>query len=408
MLTQKLRALVLPEGVLLVVAVALVHWGAAVPSALPFLRAAPLVVLAAGILLALRFGRGRLVVALGALLLADQALVHLLPFDPHAVYPAPAVVGMVAILLPTTLAVLAFLDERSVLRGAGLRRLAWLAVPTVLVLAAWVVADTYPEQAARVVGFALIPLPLLLPLPLGQPATLGALVAIAVLLIRALWRPDFESRGFLWAAVASLIAVSVVDAGGQVRLYLAAGGLVLVVATVEATYAMAFRDELTGLPARRALDEALKQVEGTYAVAMVDVDHFKQFNDTYGHDAGDQVLRLVATCLRRVGGGGRAFRYGGEEFVVLFPRRSVEESAPHLEKLREAVAESAFVLRGPRRPRRKPKHGRKRPAKAERVVVTVSIGAAQSRASLPPAEVVKAADRALYKAKDAGRNRLEW
>src|SRR4029077_7824091 len=84
-----------------------------------------------------------------------------------------------------------------------------------------------------------------------------------------------------------------------------------------ALYCCAFVDALTGLPNRRALDEALARLSGDYALAMVDVDHFKQFNDTHGHDAGDRVLRSVAQQLRATRGG-QAFRYGGEEFCLLF------------------------------------------------------------------------------------------
>jgi diguanylate cyclase (GGDEF)-like protein len=170
---------------------------------------------------------------------------------------------------------------------------------------------------------------------------------------------------------------------------------------------MAFRDELTGLPARRALNDALQRVDGTYTVAMVDVDHFKKFNDTHGHDVGDHVLRMVATRLGNVTGGGRAYRYGGEEFAVLFPGKTAEQSAPHLEALRASVGNASFTKRGKDRPKEKPKSPRAKGAGAKELTVTVSIGAAQARGAALPAEVVKAADRALYRAKEAGRNRVE-
>jgi diguanylate cyclase (GGDEF)-like protein len=243
-------------------------------------------------------------------------------------------------------------------------------------------------------------------LSLGQVATLVALLAIATLAGRTIWRPDAESRGFLWAAIGSVIAMSAGPAGGRATLYLACAGLVLVVATVESAYALAYHDELTGLPARRAFNDALQRLEGMYAVAMVDVDHFKKFNDTHGHDVGDQVLRMVAARLARVEGGGRAFRYGGEEFAVLFAGKTADESAPYLEKLRESVANAAFKKRGKDRPKRKPQAVRTRDAGAKPLAVTVSIGVSQARGSVPPDDVVKAADKALYRAKEGGRNRV--
>jgi diguanylate cyclase (GGDEF)-like protein len=259
----------------------------------------------------------------------------------------------------------------------------------------------------RAFNLALLPPATLTWLPLGQPAALVALVAIAALIGRTLWRPDAESRGLLWAAVGSVIAACAGPAGGRATPYLASAGLVLVVAMVESAYAMAYHDELTGLPARRALNDALLRVDGTYTVAMVDVDHFKKFNDTHGHDVGDQVLRMVAGRLVHVPGGGRAFRYGGEEFAVLFPGKTAEESAPHLETLRTEVAGATFTLRGHDRPKRKPKSPRKRAAGARKLAVTVSIGAAQARGAVLPDQVVKAADKALYRAKEGGRNRVE-
>jgi PleD family two-component response regulator len=143
---------------------------------------------------------------------------------------------------------------------------------------------------------------------------------------------------------------------------------------------------------------------------MVDVDHFKKFNDTHGHDVGDQVLKLVASRLAAVGAGGTAFRYGGEEFTILFQGKDVDDVLPHLEWLRADIAAYRMVLRAPDRPRRTRSGKRRRGASSSSMSlsVTVSIGvAARTPRRDQPEAVIRAADKALYRAKRAGRNRVE-
>jgi diguanylate cyclase (GGDEF)-like protein len=183
--------------------------------------------------------------------------------------------------------------------------------------------------------------------------------------------------------------------------------LILVAAVAHEAYQMAFRDELTGLPGRRALNERLQRLGRTYVIAMADVDHFKKFNDTHGHDVGDQVLRLVASQLRQIGGGGKAYRYGGEEFTLVFPGKTLEECLPHLEQVRQAVEQYRLHLRDPQQRPQSDKLGRQRRAGkgASEVSVTISMGVAERGIQhAAPEEVIKAADQALYNAKSAGRN----
>jgi len=195
--------------------------------------------------------------------------------------------------------------------------------------------------------------------------------------------------------------------------FTAAAGAILIVAMLQESHRLAFNDELTGLPGRRALQEALAGLGPHYVLAMADVDHFKSFNDTHGHDIGDQVLKLVAARLAGVEGGGRAFRYGGEEFTVLFTDATLEEAMPHLEEIRASVAAYRMAVRGEQRPKAKDEgeklrgHDVEEPPGPEKVLsVTISIGAAGPQAGATPAQVLKAADEALYRAKRGGRNRV--
>lgn len=186
----------------------------------------------------------------------------------------------------------------------------------------------------------------------------------------------------------------------QVMLMIAAG-------VAHEAYQMAFRDELTGLPGRRALNERMQRLGRNYVLAMSDVDHFKRFNDTHGHDVGDQVLRLVASKLSKVSGGGRAYRYGGEEFAVVFAGKTLDECMPHLEVIREVIANYSIQLRNRENRPQDDQQGRQRRAGsgASAVSVTISIGVAERQAEhRNPDEVLKSADEALYNAKSAGRN----
>jgi diguanylate cyclase (GGDEF)-like protein len=376
----------LPGALLLAVAAALAGVPAWRESVRPFLPAVPPVTTAAGVLLGLRLGNVRVVVAFLVLALAGGVLARSasLPWETMAA----------AALVPLNLGVLAWTSDR----GRSWPRLsAWLAVVVLQAFAVWVV----PALPAAWLG-GLVVTPTTAAAAVLAASGLGLLLGI----VRFAARPRPTEAGLLWALAVALVAVA--HAGDPVvrTLALATGALTLLVALVETSHALAYRDELTGLPGRRAFERLLSSLGPRYAVAMVDIDHFKKFNDTWGHQAGDQLLRKVAATLMGVTGGGRPFRYGGEEFAVVFPGLDTEAAVPHLERLREAVAETGFTVRGPGRPRRKPRTpstgGRR-----HRVSVTVSIGVADSTtAGRSPAEVMKAADAALYRAKRAGRNRL--
>ena len=182
---------------------------------------------------------------------------------------------------------------------------------------------------------------------------------------------------------------------------------IMVVAIVEQSFQLAYHDELTGLPGRRALNEFLAATSGPLTALMIDIDHFKRFNDRYGHDVGDQVLKLVASRLASVRGG-KAYRYGGEEFVILFPGKPLKDVISRAEEAREAVKQAKFVLRHPWKRRKEgPKKRSAGSVSGKRLSVTVSIGIAETSRTNPSShEVIKAADKALYRAKRAGRNRV--
>jgi diguanylate cyclase (GGDEF)-like protein len=162
---------------------------------------------------------------------------------------------------------------------------------------------------------------------------------------------------------------------------------------IRESYRLAFYDELTELPGRRALVEDMAKLGMKYSFAMLDIDFFKKFNDTYGHDTGDDVLKMVATKLSEVSGGGKAYRYGGEEFVILFPSVEVDQAFIHVNLVREIISKSAFRVRN--------KKGFKK------IFVNISVGVVQnSSKDKDPFSAMKRADNALYKAKKAGRNQV--
>tara|TARA_R110000744_G_scaffold68189_1_gene138687 strand:- start:216 stop:1340 length:1125 start_codon:yes stop_codon:yes gene_type:complete len=169
------------------------------------------------------------------------------------------------------------------------------------------------------------------------------------------------------------------------------------------SYFLAYRDELTTLPSRRALNQLALSLGRKYTVAMLDIDHFKKFNDTYGHDIGDQVLKLVASKLAQVKGSGRVFRYGGEEFTIVFPGKTAEQAMPALEAIRQAVADYDIAIRQAQRSSKKARATKKN-SSMQTVSVTISIGLAARTAKLSFEQTLKLADQALYRAKKSGRN----
>jgi diguanylate cyclase (GGDEF)-like protein len=418
-LPRTLFSFALPGGALLA-AVALTARFGVLPLARPPLREFFFYsVIAAAALLALRFRSARALAALAALFLAGLAMMS----REGGATLGPAGLAAVAFLLPVNLAAAAFARER----GLPLASLAvWAGV--LLAQAAAVLLMGRPEHGAMAGLFQLDLLPRAWLAWSGVPQlALFAFAAAAVLLfgLFLLYRDPVHSA-LAWAALAALLAARAGE--GMALIWLGAGGLALAAALIEGSYRLAYHDELTLLPARRAFNEALQQMEPPYAVAVVDVDHFKHFNDAFGHETGDQVLKMVASRLAAVEGGGEAFRVGGEEFAILFPGLTAAQSAEFLEEMRHAIEDSHFTVRtlerrrpaaapsaaeGERRRadrRAGPRSGvRSRPAGGERRQshVTVSVGVAEAGPGQEPAQVVRAADHALYAAKQAGRNRVQ-
>jgi diguanylate cyclase (GGDEF)-like protein len=371
----------LPGAALIAATVALLSIPALAPLTTSLLPAYPLIAFLAGALLAWRFRRWRVLAATLSLAAAERTLAITLASHTPA---ASVVTAVAAAALPVNLTALALMPER------GRQVFAWsLGLVAAEALAAALLAQ--PEAA---------PMANVLARPLGESRLplIGMLAfscAVALAAVRLLIRPHALECGMFWALIGAMIGFSVATPVSA-SIALAGAGLVLLVSLVETSHAIAYGDELTGLPSRRALTETLAGLDGVFTIAMVDIDHFKTFNDTYGHDAR----------LAQVGGGGRPFRYGGEEFAVIFSDTPLDDALPHLERLRHTIESTGFGLRGSDRTRRP--NGAPRTARpARRVSVSVSIGAAEAgRRAERAHEVLDAADAALYRAKRGGRNRV--
>jgi diguanylate cyclase (GGDEF)-like protein len=240
--------------------------------------------------------------------------------------------------------------------------------------------------------------------PLPPAVQWGFFLAWLVLSWRY-WRHAGPQAGNL---LSSLLLLFVAGSGWShvpLEICLSLVGLSMTTAMIEISHSLAYRDDLTGLEGRRALNEMLQKLPARYCVAMLDIDHFKSVNDRYGHDTGDQVLKMVASRLQRAGRPGRPYRYGGEEFTLLFPGRSLAEALPVLEQVRKEVATAEFVLRKSFRPKKPPLQP-KRQRRNKTLKVTISIGAAEAHGEKSAEQVIKKADKALYRAKQSGRNRV--
>lgn len=355
----------------------------------------------AGLLLSLRFRRGRIFVAVGALLAAYVIIVW--RGTPNVPVRAATTIGVTVVLVA-----LGVLRDRSVLSANNLRLLGYVA-------AGFVVIATMPEWWRWTWPRTLVgAIPAIKAVAGYNPLVTGAFVLAAVLFAsRAIARQSAVDAGLLVATLALAMGLRPGAGDGHTALFFAVAALLLQASVIQDSYARMYIDELTGLPGRRALDEHLQGLGRQYVVAMVDIDHFRQFNDRYGHDTGDHALRFVATRLARVRGGGRVYRYGGEEFAIVFPRKDLEAVREYLDDIRQVVADAPFAVRGTSRPRKGPEEKPgwrdrlRRGGPAKTVPLTVSIGAAmRNDKSAASALVIRDADRKLSMAKRDGRNRV--
>src|ERR1019366_4765178 len=408
------KAWLVPGGLLLALAAALVNSSlfAQVAPSLPFYYFGGF---AAGLLLAWRFNSSRVLSSLLVLLAAHRAVDFFAAGQINAgsvhTGPGRTAVALAALLVPLNFIVFAAMRERGLIIAGVAPRFGLLFLESV-VFAVLCRPENSPANPPHH-GAAAIPLWTLL--------LLTSIAAIAVFVRRFFQTRKPIEPGFVWSMAAVFMWLEFAPVGKASDAYVATAALILAASLIETSYVLAYHDELTGIRGRRAFNEALLPLDQQYAIAIVDIDHFKKFNDTYGHDIGDQVLCMVAAHISKVSGDGRAFRCGGEEFAIIFHGMSAKDAFEHLDSLRQTIAKSMFRMRGGER-RTESRTGdsdRRRPAKKKTVAtglsqasdqlsVTVSIGVAEpSTRYRQPEQVIQAADQALYRAKQKGRNRVE-
>jgi len=404
-----LKSLFLPGGVWLLGVVLLVYSGWLTPT-LPVLSFLYYCAIAGGMLLAWRFHSSRIFLSLLVVLMAQQGAAISAGQPPFI----PGTLQALAVLVPVNFVLIAMMHER----GFTVESVA----PVVLFLFVQSLTVTvFCGAAVRTHSLSN---------PIALPRYAIAVIASAAifLTVRFVLNRKPVDSALLWSLGALFLALRSAAATRTSMAYWATSGCILATAVIENSYLLAYHDELTTLPSRRAFNDALMRLRRPYSIAVVDIDHFKRFNDTYGHDTGDQVLRMVAANLGGVTGGGQAYRCGGEEFNILFPGKTTAEVQPHLEKLRETVARSEFRMRGNNEDRRQIPRGpdRRNQRKSARIrkgdairrlaegkpssalSVTISIGVATATTERSsPETVLASADKALYRAKSNGRNRVE-
>ena len=292
----------------------------------------------------------------------------------------------ISIIFPLHLLIFLILSERGLFSLWGNLKTAFVVIETGIII--WFIE--YPNP--MILDIFKIKLFIFDTFPLSDISIVIGLFILFIMFSLILFNHFLMYNGsFLLILISLYATLYFVRVQNVIELGFIAIVLIILVLLIREAYRLAFYDELTSLPGRRALIEDMAKLGRKYTLAMCDIDHFKKFNDTYGHDTGDEVLKMVASKLANVGGGGKAYRYGGEEFTLLFPSKDVDESFVHADILRESIAKTPFVVRNKK--------------SAKKIFINISAGIVQnSSKDKDPFATMKRADNALYKAKKAGRN----
>lgn len=362
------------------------------------LRWLPLGIATVILILCLRFNRSRILFIVLTVVLAYIVLQGFLTGLGRA--GASIVWSTLCLLIPLNILIYSLLKERGTFTLWGGTRFALLLIPFTVTMG---LAQHYPEALNALLHTRLLNHELLSGLQFPQPSLVMMLLALLVLNGQMFSRPCAQTGALFTALLASIVMLYFRGSPSASAVFASAAMLMLAVAVIQESWSMAYIDQLTNLPGRRALEEKMLKLGGNYSIAMIDIDHFKRFNDRHGHDAGDQVLSMVASRIEQAVSGGQAFRYGGEEFTVVFPGKGIEDSLCVLDDVRNNVSNNCFQLR--KKDRRRGKSRKKKSTK--NVKVTISIGVASRNESLSSTkDVIRAADKALYRAKKQGRNRV--
>ena len=313
--------------------------------------------------------------------------------------------NLLCILIPLNFLIFNYLKERGILNQYGIRRLFFVVLQ---IIAAFWLVKTNQFGISTYVSMDLFLHPLQGKTIIKQSGQIMMGLSLVVLSTHWLLNPKQLRGAWILTLISVIVALHFVLNKQLATVYFMISGVILVAAIIINSYNLAYKDELTQMSSRRALKQELASLGKTYSLAMVDVDHFKKLNDNYGHDVGDEVLKMLATHLQSVEGGGKAFRYGGEEFTIVFAGKDASSATVYLDALRNKIASKPFIVRNKKRPKNKPGQKPKKSDKTQELNVTVSIGVAEKQTKHSSTQdIMKSADNALYKAKKKGRNRVE-
>ncbi len=307
---------------------------------------------------------------------------------------------MLCVFIPLNFVIFNFLKERGILNAHGLKRLFFVLIQVAFI--SWLVIS----QKSFISNYLDIEIYSHYRSTIKQPVLV--IIAIFLFILISDWVVRGSQLRYAWILILAAILMGLHHINDKqiTNIYFLLAAIITITAIIIHSYNMAYKDELTQLPSRRALKQKLASLGKNYAIAMTDVDHFKKLNDNYGHDVGDDVLKMLARHLSEVEGGGKAYRYGGEEFTIVFPGKDAKTAAVYLEALRTKIDSSPFIIRHKKRPRKKPESTSNHSG-TQKLNVTVSIGVANKNdGHATPQDVMKSADKALYKAKKSGRNQV--
>lgn len=317
---------------------------------------------------------------------------------------------LMCILYPINLCIFTLLRKNDLFLPSFLKKISLLSIEAIVIyvftyLVPQLMGDALNFQFQRKLAYVLnysFHLGFLLPIPFISLIIFTFCFSFS--LYKSSTNPDYLQTSFLFVFILTFFAFSFITAPLLAKcLFLSASGCILL-ALFQTSHKMAFLDELTNIPARRAFLTTLHQYENQpYTLAMIDIDFFKRLNDSYGHDVGDQALRMISSKIVQECKSGTLYRYGGEEFILFFPLKGLNDVLDEIEATREIVSNTNFFLRSYKSSVLPDAH----PYLAS-IKITLSVGVCEKTRGMTSSDVINVADEALYKAKQTGRNKTVY